>query len=51
MSAYQIKTQVVGSYPVPSWLRAYPTAPNLRDAMLAVVKTQELAGIDVISDG
>ena len=51
MSAYQIKTQVVGSYPVPSWLRAYPTAPNLRDAMLAVVKTQELAGIDIISDG
>ena len=51
MSTYQIKTQVVGSYPVPSWLRAYPNAPNLRDAMLAVVKTQELAGIDIISDG
>lgn len=46
-----IKTTVVGSYPVPEWLRAYPSAPNLRDAILAVMKTQELAGIDVISDG
>jgi 5-methyltetrahydropteroyltriglutamate--homocysteine methyltransferase len=51
MSDYQIKTQVVGSYPVPSWLRAYPTTPNLRDAMLTVIKTQELAGVDIISDG
>lgn len=46
-----IKTTVVGSYPVPEWLRSYPSAPNLRDAILAVMKTQELAGLDVISDG
>ncbi len=46
-----IKTTVVGSYPVPSWLRAYPTRPHLRDAVLVVLKTQELAGIDVITDG
>lgn len=46
-----IKTTVVGSYPVPEWLRAYPSQPNLRDAVLTVLKTQELAGIDVISDG
>ncbi len=46
-----MKTTVVGSYPIPPWLAAYPTTPNLRDAMLAVLKTQELAGIDVIADG
>jgi 5-methyltetrahydropteroyltriglutamate--homocysteine methyltransferase len=51
MSDYQIKTQVVGSYPVPAWLQAYPTSPNLRDAMLTVLKVQELAGMDMISDG
>lgn len=46
-----IRTTVVGSYPVPEWLRAYPTRPHLRDAVLTVLKTQELAGIDVITDG
>ncbi len=44
-------TTVVGSYPVPAWLAAYPTTPNLLDALLVVVRTQELAGIDVVSDG
>lgn len=47
----QILTTAVGSYPVPSWLAAYPTSPHLRDALLVVLKTQELAGVDVISDG
>ncbi len=51
MSQPSIKTTVVGSYPVPSWLSVVPTTPNLRDAILVVLKTQELAGIDVISDG
>lgn len=46
-----IKTTVVGSYPIPSWLSAYPSTPNLRDAILVVLKTQELAGLDVIADG
>lgn len=46
-----IKTTVVGSYPVPTWLSAMPTTPNLRDAIIVVLKTQELAGIDVIADG
>lgn len=46
-----IATTVVGSYPVPAWLRAYPTAEHLRDAMAVVVKAQELAGIDVVADG
>jgi len=46
-----IKTTVVGSYPVPTWLRVFSTRESLRDAMLAVIKTQELAGIDVVADG
>jgi 5-methyltetrahydropteroyltriglutamate--homocysteine methyltransferase len=50
-SAPPIRTTVVGSYPVPAWLAALPSAVNLRDAVLVVMKTQELAGIDVISDG
>ena len=46
-----IKTTVVGSYPVPTWLRVFSTRESLRDAMMAVIKTQELAGIDVVADG
>lgn len=46
-----MKTTVVGSYPVPTWLRVFSTRESLRDAMLAVIKTQELAGIDVVADG
>jgi 5-methyltetrahydropteroyltriglutamate--homocysteine methyltransferase len=44
-------TTVVGSYPTPSWLTTTPTAAALRDALLVVLKTQELAGLDLISDG
>src|SRR5437660_1785757 len=46
-----IQTTVVGSYPIPAWLAALPTTVNLRDAILVVLKTQELAGIDVVTDG
>lgn len=46
-----INTTVIGSYPVPEWLRAMPNQVNLRDAVMVVMKSQELAGIDVISDG
>lgn len=46
-----IKTTVVGSYPVPLWLRVMSTRESLRDAILAIIKTQELAGIDVVADG
>ena len=45
------RTTVVGSYPVPDWLRANPTRGGLVDAMMVVLKTQELAGIDVLADG
>ena len=51
MAKPEIKTKVVGSYPVPSWLAANPSVPALRDAVMVVLKTQELAGIDLISDG
>ncbi len=47
----RIRTTVVGSYPLPSWLAAFPSTANLRDAILVVLKTQELAGIDIVSDG
>jgi 5-methyltetrahydropteroyltriglutamate--homocysteine methyltransferase len=46
-----IKTTVVGSYPVPVWLTLVSNRDSLRDAMLAVLKIQELAGIDVVADG
>lgn len=51
MSQKAILTTVVGSYPTPQWLRVYNTSESLRDAMLVVLKLQELAGIDVITDG
>jgi 5-methyltetrahydropteroyltriglutamate--homocysteine methyltransferase len=51
MSEQSIRTTVVGSYPVPAWLAAMPSATALRDAVMVVMKTQELAGIDVIADG
>ncbi len=47
----RIKTTVVGSYPVPSWLVGNTSRPMLRDAVMAVLKTQELAGLDLITDG
>jgi len=46
-----IKTTVVGSYPIPFWLRGDTSRTTLRDAILVVLKTQELAGIDVVADG
>jgi len=46
-----ILTTVVGSYPIPAWLAAFPSTPALRDAIMVALKTQELAGLDVISDG
>lgn len=49
--AKSLQTTVVGSYPVPTWLHVMPNTPNLFDAIMVILKTQELAGIDVISDG
>src|ERR1039458_4437722 len=46
-----IKATVVGSYPVPSWLVGNTSQLVLRDAVMAVLKTQELAGLDLLTDG
>jgi 5-methyltetrahydropteroyltriglutamate--homocysteine methyltransferase len=48
---HEVKTTVVGSYPVPSWLVGNTSRGVLRDAVMTVLKTQELAGLDLISDG
>ncbi|MBL7697152.1 MAG: cobalamin-independent methionine synthase II family protein [Chitinophagaceae bacterium] len=46
-----IKTTVVGSYPMLDWLAACPGSQAVEDATMVVLKTQELAGIDVVADG
>src|SRR5689334_14716542 len=46
-----LKTTVVGSYLILPWMLGNPSRLVLRDAIMAVLKTQELAGIDVVSDG
>jgi 5-methyltetrahydropteroyltriglutamate--homocysteine methyltransferase len=46
-----ILTTVVGSYPTPQWLFGDASRGALRDAIMVVLKTQELAGIDVVADG
>lgn len=46
-----IKTTTVGSYPVLPWMVGNPSRLVLRDAMMAVFKTQELAGLDLVTDG
>lgn len=49
--SHTIKTTVVGSYPIPDWLAAFPSEQALVDATSVVLKTQENAGIDVVADG
>jgi len=49
--APHIKTTVVGSYPVLPWMVGNPSRLVLRDAIMAVLKTQELADIVLVSDG
>src|SRR6202521_638707 len=47
----RIKATAVGSYPVPSWMVGNTSRLVLRDAVMTVLKTQELAGLDLITDG
>jgi 5-methyltetrahydropteroyltriglutamate--homocysteine methyltransferase len=47
----RIKTTAVGSYPVPSWMVGNTSRLVLRDAIMTVLKTQELAGLDLVTDG
>jgi 5-methyltetrahydropteroyltriglutamate--homocysteine methyltransferase len=51
MRAPRILATVVGSYPVPDWLAAAPSAQALADAKRVVLHTQEQAGIDLVCDG
>ena len=51
LPTHLLPTTVVGSYPVPAWLAAMPSTVHLRDAVMVVLKTQELAGLDLIADG
>jgi len=51
MSTPEIRTTLVGSYPLPAWLIATPSQQGLIDATRVVFQTQEMAGIDVVVDG
>src|SRR5260221_5581366 len=51
MKPPRIRTTVVGSYPLPDWLAAAPSAQALADATRVVLHTQEQAGIDLVCDG
>ena len=46
-----IKTTVVGSYPAIDWFLQSPSTQALQDATAVVLKTQELAGMDLVADG
>jgi 5-methyltetrahydropteroyltriglutamate--homocysteine methyltransferase len=46
-----IKTTVVGSYPVPGWLKLHPSPEAVQDAVRVILQIQHAAGIDVASDG
>src|SRR5258708_30151036 len=47
----RIKPTAVGSYPVPSWMVGNTSRLVLRDAVMAVLKTPELAGLDLVTHG
>jgi methionine synthase II (cobalamin-independent) len=49
--ASRVRTTAVGSYPVLPWMVGNSSRLVLRDAIMAVLKTQELAGLDLVSDG
>lgn len=51
MSPPAPKTTVVGSYPAIDWFLRSPTQQALEDATAVVLKTQELAGLDLVADG
>lgn len=46
-----LNTTMVGSYPIPSWLRSDGTRDSISDATAVVLHLQEQAGIDLYSDG
>ncbi|MGI8720758.1 MAG: cobalamin-independent methionine synthase II family protein [Geodermatophilaceae bacterium] len=46
-----MQTTLVGSYPLPSWLRVAPSREALVDATAVVLQLQERTGIDLLTDG
>jgi 5-methyltetrahydropteroyltriglutamate--homocysteine methyltransferase len=44
-------TTLVGSYPVPSWLRGAPSREALTDATAVVLALQRRLGVDMLTDG
>ncbi|HTF48280.1 MAG TPA: cobalamin-independent methionine synthase II family protein [Pseudonocardia sp.] len=46
-----LRTTLVGSYPVPTWLRAAPSQEGLHDAIATVLALQRRLGIDLPTDG
>lgn len=46
-----LRTTLVGSYPVPSWLRAAPSREALADATAVVLALQRRLGVDLPTDG
>jgi 5-methyltetrahydropteroyltriglutamate--homocysteine methyltransferase len=51
MSQPSILTSTVGSYPIPDWLTALPSAQAVEDATRVVFDIQRQAGIDLPTDG
>jgi len=51
MSAPDILTTTVGSYPVPDWLAAMPSEQAIIDATRVIFDTQRQAGVDLPTDG
>lgn len=46
-----MKTTLVGSYPIPSWLRAAPSREALADATSVVLALQQRFGVELLTDG
>lgn len=46
-----IRTTLVGSYPLPGWLRHAPSREGLADATSVVLALQQRHGIDLLTDG
>jgi 5-methyltetrahydropteroyltriglutamate--homocysteine methyltransferase len=44
-------TTVVGSYPVPDWLKSHPNEETLTDAITVALHAQSSAGIELLCDG
>jgi 5-methyltetrahydropteroyltriglutamate--homocysteine methyltransferase len=46
-----MRTTLVGSYPLPAWLRAAPSREGVLDATSVVLALQRRLGIELLTDG